>query len=268
MGVCAGSYSPPWTIARTDKPSRAGERSTTNSFETAADEDFSGISLASSDVYGVTARTHVAGGPSVAGHDGTFSFEDGQRYGGSIRARAHSPLHRLVTSLAFLVATGVVSTAGGTGTAGAVAVAHCTPKSHLSAKFIAPNGAATMFYFLIAFTNRGTSSCSLSGVPIAQAVDGPSESPVGPTAHYLATGGVPRGTIELRAHGGTAYVEYYVVSASDWTRPKCRPARAKGVVLEPTGVKRFYIPIDRRGATVVCTRIASTAIGPISSTTY
>lgn len=167
----------------------------------------------------------------------------------------------------FLVATGFVSTTDGAGTANAITVPHCTASSQLSARFIAPNGAA-MFYFLIAFTNSGTTSCSLSGVPHALAVRGPSASPVGLPAKYLATAGVRRGTVELRAHDGKAYVEYYVISETDWTSTKCGPGAARGVVLTPSGTKSFYIPISRRGATVVCTKVASTAVGPISSKTY
>jgi hypothetical protein len=130
------------------------------------------------------------------------------------------------------------------------------------------NGAATRFFFLIVFTNNGATSCSLSGVPRAQAVEGPSKTPVGFVAKYAPSGSVRSGTVVLRAHGGKAYVEYYVMSVSDWTVAQCRPAIANGMLLNLRGTGRFYLPITRRGATEVCTKLASTEIGAFSPTTY
>jgi len=185
-----------------------------------------------------------------------------------MKVLTNSLLRQLMSALMFLVATGFILTTEGAGSANATTVPHCTVSSLLSAKFIGPNGAATWFYFLIAFTNSSATACSFSGVPHAQAVKGPSDILVGSPARYGPIEGVPRGTVVLRAHGGKAYVEYYVINETDWTRSQCRPATANGVVLRPLGTRSFYIPISRAGATLVCTKQPSTAVGPLSSKTY
>jgi hypothetical protein len=172
--------------------------------------------------------------------------------------------------LALLVSAAGLGLSGApTGVAGASTVPHCTASSHVSAKLDGMNGAATWFYFLIAFTNGGKSSCSLSGVSRAQAVEGTIRTPVGPAAKFASLSGSPRrGTLVLRAHGGKAYVEYYVITETDWTSSQCLPALAHGVLLSPIGAGRFYVPISRLGATDMCKKLASTAIGPVASKPY
>lgn len=180
-----------------------------------------------------------------------------------------SSLPRLVFTALLLSAASFSATVSPTGVAGAATVPHCTASSHISAKLKGMNGAATWFYFLIAFTNGGATSCSMSGAPRAQAVEGTNRTPVGLAAKYASLSGAPRrGTAVLRAHGGKAYVEYYVINETDWTSSQCKPATSHGVFLRPVGVGSFYIPISRLGATDVCTKLASTAIGPIASKTY
>jgi len=116
-----------------------------------------------------------------------------------------------------------------------------------------------LFFFLVEFTNRGKASCSMSGVPHAQAVDGPKRTAVGAAAKYVSLSGAPRrGLVVLHAHGGKAYVEYYVVNETDWTTKLCRPDTARGVILSPVSNWGFYIPISRLGATEVCTKRVST----------
>lgn len=187
----------------------------------------------------------------------------------AVTSRATSSLRRLA-STALLLTVATLDASGSTnGVADAATVPRCTASSHVSAKLKGVNGAATWFYFLIEFTNGGTASCSLSGVPNAQAVDGTNRTPVGPAAKYASLSGAPRrGTVVLRALGGKAYVEYYVINETDWTSGRCRPATARGVLLRPVGAGSFYVPISRLGATDVCTKLASTAIGAIGSKTY
>ena len=86
--------------------------------------------------------------------------------------------------------------------ASGASIPHCTVLNSLSARFVAPNGASGLFYFLIAFTNSGPTSCFLAGVPHAQAVEGKNETPVGPAAEYLANPGVRSERVDLSAHGG------------------------------------------------------------------
>jgi hypothetical protein len=154
------------------------------------------------------------------------------------------------------------------GVAGAATVPRCTDAGRLSATLKGINGAATWFYFLISFTNDGTTSCSLSGVPRAQAVEGSGRTPVGPAARYSPDSNLPRGTVVLRAHGSKAYVEYYVVNETDFPSGQCKPVTANGVLLRPIGIGSFFIPITRLGATEVCTKLASTLIGAIASRSY
>jgi Protein of unknown function (DUF4232) len=144
----------------------------------------------------------------------------------------------------------------------------CSASSDLSAKLIGRNGASGMSFFLVAFTNNGARSCSLSGVPFAQAVESIGGAPVGPPAKYLSLWGTPRGTVDLHSRGGRAYVEYYVTISVEWTTNQCGPQLARRVELNPDGIKRFYLPIDRLGFAMVCTKLPSTAIGPVSSKTY
>jgi hypothetical protein len=144
----------------------------------------------------------------------------------------------------------------------------CTALNSLSARFVAPNGASGLSFFLIVFTNSGPTSCFLAGVPHAQAVEGKNETPVGPAAEYLANPGVRSERVDLSAHGGKGYVEYYVRNEAIWTRSQCDPRVARGVVLRPVGTRGFYVPINRRGATEVCTKLPSTDVGVISPKSY
>jgi hypothetical protein len=143
----------------------------------------------------------------------------------------------------------------------------CSASNDLSAKLIGRNGASGMSYFLVAFTNNGSRSCSLSGVPFTQAVKSIGGAPVGPHAKYLSMG-TPRGTVDLHSRGGRAYVEYYVIISVEWTTNQCGPQLARDVELDLDGIKRFYLPIDRLGFAMVCTKLPSTAVGPLSSKTY
>lgn len=155
------------------------------------------------------------------------------------------------------------------GMASAAIVPQCTAHNHITAKLSHVNGGGTWFFFLVEFTNRGKASCSMSGVPHAQAVDGPKRTTVGAAAKYVSLSGAPRrGLVVLHAHGGKAYVEYYVVNETDRTTKLCRPDTARGVILSPVSNWGFYIPISRLGATEVCTKRVSTQVGAISSQSY
>lgn len=177
-------------------------------------------------------------------------------------------LTNLKCAAAVLIFGGASVTVIGARTADGAGVPRCTVLNSLSARFVAPNGAAGLFYFLIAFTNSGPTSCFFAGVPHAQAVEGKNETPVGPAARYLTTPGVRSEKVDLSAHGGKAYVEYYIRNEAIWTRSQCEPRVARGVVLRPVGTKGFYVPINRRGATEVCTKLPSTNVGVISAKSY
>ena len=179
-----------------------------------------------------------------------------------------STTRRLRFTLVLVVASLFTATSNGAASAGAATIARCTTHDHLSAKYVSPNGASGWFYFLIAFTNSGATSCTLSGVPRAQPVQGSGETPVGPAAAYQPTDGVTRKTVVLHAHGGKVYVEYYVNNEGNFSISRCGPAAADGVELRPSGLGDFYVPISRLGATEVCRRLASTRVGALSSTTY
>jgi Protein of unknown function (DUF4232) len=174
----------------------------------------------------------------------------------------------LKCAVAALLLGAVSVTVIGAQSAGGAGVPRCTAMNTLSARFIAPNGASGVFYFLIAFTNSGPTSCFLAGVPHAQAVEGKNETPVGPAAEYLATSGVSSERVDLSAHGGKGYVEYYIRNEAIWTRSQCEPRVARGVVLRPVGTRGFYVPINRLGATEVCTKLPSTNVGVISAKSY
>lgn len=174
----------------------------------------------------------------------------------------------LITATAITMICGMYATLGSDQIASGTVVPRCTTSSSLSANFIAPNGAAGLFYFLIAVTNTGSTECFLAGVPHAQAVEGTNEVPVGPAAQYLATPGVIDRKVVLAARGGEGYVEYYIRNEAIWTSRQCGARDARGVVLRPLGTKSFYIPINRKGATEVCTKLSSTAVGVISAKSY
>ena len=179
-----------------------------------------------------------------------------------------STTRRLRFTLVLVVASLFTATFNDAASVSAATVAPCTTHDHLSAKYVSPNGASGWFYFLIAFTNSGATSCTLSGVPRAQPVRGSGETPVGPAAAYQPTDGVTRKTVVLHAHGGKVYVEYYVNNEGNFSISRCGPAAADGVELRPSGLGDFYVPISRLGATEVCRRLASTRVGALSSTTY
>jgi len=120
------------------------------------------------------------------------------------------------------------------------------PHTTTSQRKLSHVNGADLVLFLVEFTNRGKASCSMSGVPHAQAVDGPKRTAVGAAAKYVSLSGAPRrGLVVLHAHGGKAYVEYYVVNETDWTTKLCRPDTARGVILSPVSNWGFYIPISR-----------------------
>jgi hypothetical protein len=145
---------------------------------------------------------------------------------------------------------------------------HCGARNHIEVKFVGPNGASGEFYFLFEFTNSSAIACSMSGVPYSQPVDGDSKTPVGPDSTYQPIEGVSRGLVVLHAHGGAAYVEYYIVNEANFAHNRCEPANANGVELRPFGTENFYFPISRRGATEVCTKLASTMVGALSPRRY
>jgi hypothetical protein len=174
----------------------------------------------------------------------------------------------LVSALIIIFSNCVITATDGMAMTHAASIPLCGARNHIAAKFVGPNGASGEFYFLIAFTNSSSSTCSISGVPRSQPVDGPSKTPVGPPSKYQPVEGVSRGSVVLHAHGGVAYVEYYIVNEANFAYDRCMPANANGVDLRPFGSENYYISISRRGATEVCTKMASTMVGALSSRRY
>jgi hypothetical protein len=177
----------------------------------------------------------------------------------------------LIVVLFVLASTGIASTTSSSGIAGATTVPICHASNRISAKVTGENGASSWFYFLITFTNNGATGCSLPGIQTASAVTGEGDeewSFIGPEAKYQATKGVRRGAVMVRSDGGKAYVVYYVANSADWSKGQCEPEHAAAVLLGIPGLNHIYVQFSRLGANEICTKFASTAIGPISSRTY
>jgi hypothetical protein len=178
---------------------------------------------------------------------------------------------RVVMLMTLFVSSGIVAATRGSETASAATVPICHATNGISAKVTGENGAATWFYFLITLTNKGATRCELPRIQSAQAISGEGSAVwrlVGPRAQYRATEGISRGAVVVRSRGGKAYVEYYVAEDTDWSKSQCAPKIASAVLLSIPGLNTLYIPFSRRGANDVCTELANTEIGPLSSRTY
>jgi hypothetical protein len=190
-------------------------------------------------------------------------------YGRAMHRRTR--LSGFVFALLVFASSGIGVIAGDVATSSAASVPICHASNKVTAKVTGENGASSTFYFLITFTNNGATRCSLPGIQTAAAVTGEGEAEwnfVGPPATYRATEGVRRGAVVIRSRGGKAYVEYYVANSAVWTKSQCAPQPAAAVLLGIPGLGHIYIPFKRLGANEVCTKLASTAIGPLSSRTY
>src|ERR1700680_433942 len=111
-------------------------------------------------------------------------LERQQRYGKKMTKRAVTPSRAVILTIFLFSSASLNPSFATTGVAGAATVPRCTASSDVSARLKSMNGAATQFFFLVALTNGGTATCSLPGVPRAQAVEGTSRTPVGPSAKY------------------------------------------------------------------------------------
>jgi len=140
----------------------------------------------------------------------------------------------------------------------------CTARSHLTATIFGLDGIATQSNFLIGLTNNGSTACTLSGVPRAQPVIGTSRAPVGPVSMSWAAPHPPRIIVTLQGRGGRAYLEYAFMNTANWPKSRCESATANGVVLTPSGTGAIYVHISG-GATSVCAKVTTTAVGPIES---
>lgn len=140
----------------------------------------------------------------------------------------------------------------------------CTARSHLTATMFGLDGIATQSNFLIGLTNNGPTACTLSGVPRAQPVIGTSRASVGPVSMSWARAHPPRIIVTLQGRGGRAYLEYAFMNTANWPKSRCESATANGVVLTPSGTGAIYVHISG-GATSVCAKVTTTAVGPIES---
>jgi uncharacterized protein DUF4232 len=173
--------------------------------------------------------------------------------------------------LGTLTSSAAIASTGDAATASDAAVPICHANNRISAKVTGENGASSTFYFLITFTNRGATTCSLPGNLSAQPISGAGGAvwiDVGPRSDYQPTHCMRRRAVTMRPHGGKAYVEFYVMNEAIWTKSQCGPKHVSAVLLGSPGLNQIYVPFSRLGANEVCTKRASTTIGPISSRTY
>lgn len=179
-------------------------------------------------------------------------------------------LQRPVAVLLLVIVIGYISASKEVGAAGVTSFPSCTTSNQLSAKIDTHSDTTKAFIVLIVIQNNGSVSCSLSGVPSAQAVTGANSTPVGLPARFLTLGpwGVPLGA-HLKAHGGKAYVEYAVLNHRDWDSYDCGQTKpTTGAELMLPGTRTFYIHFGHLGDAVVCTKFENTEFGPISSKAY
>lgn len=173
-------------------------------------------------------------------------------------ARIH--IKRFIAALLLAVSGTTVVSAWNDTSADAAAVSRCTA-NNLTARIDGVNGAATQFYFYIAFTNEGSTPCELTSLPQAQPVVGPKRTPVGPASQFRQTNYAIPTFVVLHARFGQVDVLYTVINKVDWPTSKCSPALANGVLVRASRVGSFYVSITRPGATEVCTKLADTWIG-------
>src|SRR5664280_466621 len=140
----------------------------------------------------------------------------------------------------------------------------CTARSHLTATVFGLDGIATQSNFLIGLTNNGSTACTLSGVPRAQPVIGTSRTSVGPVSMSWAAAHPPRIIVTLQGRGGRAYLEYAFMNTANWPQSRCESSTANGVVLTLKGTGAIYVHFSG-GATSVCAKVPTTAVGPIES---
>jgi len=112
--------------------------------------------------------------------------------------------------------------------------------SQLYADTASSQGATQSTYYMLLFTNHGHSACPLSGIPSAQPVVGPRNSPVGPTAGRSRR--ARRGETVILTWRG-AHRQANVYFSSDVVSELCRPRlTADGVVVSFSPALRFFLP--------------------------
>jgi hypothetical protein len=118
------------------------------------------------------------------------------------------------------------------------------------------NGAAGTIYWSVIFTNIGTSTCHLSGVPAIQPAT-TSQIPVGPPARSNSTGMM--GVLITLAPKKSASVAWGVGETGNYTPATCGPARATHILVRLSsvmGTGRWMVSLATPVS--VCTKLAST----------
>jgi len=115
-------------------------------------------------------------------------------------------------------------------------------------------------YFRIVFTNVTRNACTLQGTPRVQAVIGASHRAVGPPAAATRRLGWSGGPVNLAARTGRAHSVFGATMPSHYAPLPCTAARATGLVVTLRRTQRVLIP----ASLIVCTKMVSTKIGPIS----
>jgi hypothetical protein len=154
-----------------------------------------------------------------------------------------------------LVATGLVTGAGVFGVAvppawGVIAKS-CVPVN-LKVSLGTVQGTAGTIYHPIVFTNVGSLSCTIFGVPVIQPVRGAGHRAVGPLARNLSMGEMP--AMHQLAEGQSVSVAFGVTETGNYTRSTCVPRAADGVVVSVGSFlhsRYVHLPID------VCTKRTS-----------
>jgi hypothetical protein len=151
-----------------------------------------------------------------------------------------------------------------TASAKKTAVTFCAVKS-LTEKTGRTGAAAGTAYTDLVFTNRGATTCSLSGIPKAQPVFGLKHTPVGPSASINRITG-RGGLVKLAAHKGVANVLYAMSTAENYPKAKCIPKYATGVVITLRSSTRLllttYFAMSKK---LVCTKLQSTTIAGVTA---
>ena len=154
-----------------------------------------------------------------------------------------------------LVAAGLVTGAGVLGIAVAPAwglnAKSCVSAS-LKVSLGTVQGTAGTIYHPIVFTNVGSSTCTIFGVPVIQPVSGTGHRAIGPLARNLSMGEMP--AMHLLAKGRSVSVAFGVTETGNYTRSTCVTRAADGVVVSvgPFLHSRYvHLPID------VCTKRTS-----------
>lgn len=152
------------------------------------------------------------------------------------------------TVVAALLFAGVVV---GSSPSTAATPSPCTP-SGLSVHVGKPQGTAGTSYYPLIFTNTGTSSCTIFGVPGVQPVSGANRTALGPAATSTSMGMMP--ALHTLAHNASVSSAIGVVDTGNYTASTCAAQTANGIIVHlGTFVLARFEPVSWS----VCTKRSS-----------